>query len=331
MKKEEVSSLVAFYVKLGKHFAQYCKIQKQQRALCAPQVLEHLEIQKDAVLQEVSALLKSAKPPIRTESAQSAPARRKPSFPRTHTPRKGLCAQRFSPARETHSAPPRTLRDIFAWLNPSYSYAQFLHIIQSNAREKEKFRSEYEEVETKRRVAEYLKKVARPRKCAPASFAYTTLREKSYCIPCRRPISNKMLERHALSKAHEVERPLYLRVTEAQANRIASEYSRCVRGSRMHLRHIAQKTAEAAQKIVSLAPYTETESTPHGPRKSLHACSLCRKTYSSEGHFARHFALQEHKNALKALGIKNPGDYTGLTTPDAVRIRRTLYFAETHK
>lgn len=308
MKKEVCLS--ELYIEISQEIAKYCQINKEQRGLMMLQEQEYFERKKQLIIAHIKEILFKIKSKLTQDSTESSPYK----LPKTYTTQKD------------------GLKDIFKWLNPSYSYLIFLQNIKKN--NPRIFTSQYEEIEVKRKVIKYFKEYTHWRKtdCTALSIRrYTDIENKSYCIQCRRVIVNKMTARHNSSKIHARTTAVYLRVVEAQAMQISSQFTRIVRRNKMHLRHLIQRQLKVKPKKITLDPYPEKEpEKDKEPQKNIqYKCTICNKTYLKESLFMRHFEQRDHIIKLKLLGIKNIKDYIGLTTEEAVRTRRELYFTPT--
>lgn len=302
--KNETLSVIELYEEIIEHIIVYLNTQKEQRIIRPPFEQEYLQQKKEKTIQNIKSLLAAVRNSLVNPISEQIPYKK--SVP--------------IKIKSQHAA---EMKEIFMWLNPEYSYQEFLRQIKKNY--KTQYRSEYEEIEVQRRVIKYLKNISPPvKKYNVTPFkTYHSLRNKSYCITCRRVITNKMVPRHNQSKLHKVKKPVYLRLTEKQAEQINKEYINCIRNSKMHLRHLLQNNTRKHVKNITITPYPVESKEPV---EIKYTCALCNKIYRTQAHFIRHFSLKEHKKVLQSLGIKNTQDYEGLTTEKAIKERRALYY-----
>ncbi|KAI5189695.1 hypothetical protein NEMIN01_0648 [Nematocida minor] len=303
--KKELSPLGEMYEGIAQEIAVYCQAARQQQSVRPLPEQEYLEKVKQMAVHHIKHMLFK----IKTGCTQEKKKRQSEHLMLYSTGCK--------------------MYDIFKWLRPRHTYLQFLRGLKKNKREI--FTADYEEIEVKRKVSKYFREFTPyvpPHKIVN-KHRYTELESRSYCIPCRRVIANKMAARHNSSKAHEKDKPVYLRITEAQAHQIDQEFISHIKRNKLHLNNLIQRQLKVKPKNITLSVYPHQKITwkeKTGRVDIKYECRVCDRTYTNETLFMSHFAQREHKGKLRSLGIKNSSDYIGLTTKEDVQKRKNLYF-----
>ncbi|KAI5186286.1 hypothetical protein NEIRO03_2243 [Nematocida sp. AWRm78] len=250
------------------------------------------------------------------------------------------------------------MKGIFNWLNPNFTYRQFLYyIITGNTTH---YKSIYEEVEVKRRIIQYFKKAKYITQCrisnrlnnstnttesTPEHIIQHTKRhmhikpintlekytelsiqciieDKSYCIPCRRIITDKMRIRHNNSKIHENQKSVYLKMSLQQIKILDKIFYKIFYNNKQYLKYLLKKEIKTVKiEKISITPYKTTKK-----KTSLnYTCNICNNTFYQENTFIRHFTQKEHKFSLEKFKLKNKKEFTGITEKENIKKRISLY------